>query len=1037
MQKLYLLLAALSALAPLASAQNPYEPAFDHAFADLDLSQTATGVLAQRGAYVLDPLPYDGTQGAPALTGDAWSVLYWQVTESYAGVPTIPAVTQIRASAQAVAAQGHVPIAVLWQPMDQLIEEDPSTGERLLELDGQDGQVFRPPFPGTARGAGAYAAPPPFKRIELFAAAALTSFVRDPESASTFVLDPGLFVVADGSSVGSVEIDLGNGWQPVALGQPITASGSGPVTARVRAQIGGATRHAAFELDLSASARLGGGEIPNITSGNDVSNPFEYTLGRRSFQATTAPSSFYTGDYAASYRWAAYLRSEHDGVIRNPVIIVDGFDTADYWPNWNGIYDESEAITTEKLYAQLDQEADGQPGLASALRAQGYDVVVVDYRDSQDFIQRNGLAVADAIEDIQNLMPADSTVAAVIGLSMGGLTSRYALLTLEADGGHRVDRYISFDSPHQGANVPIAFQFAIDRIDFIPEVAPLGFGNPIGYFRALFDTPAFRQLVYYNFETETTDPARADLYDWFDGRYPTQTRLNAAIANGGSAVAQRTSPQGTFAGQFGPEFEMVSFLFGVKVDFDGVPFEVGVEYDVDLMSAPARSNVSKPVFKSEPRICLPILGCAEIPIGGFFNNVRLANGYDSAPGSWRPTTGFPTLVPGGTPVPGGALLSAPHGPHIGIGDIRGFSLKFETLTALHTFIPTLSALDYEPPGTSRPSLQNNLFNNQDLYYNVLADVQNGQNTWKSRTPFDEIYFAGHPRYGDPNDNFDHVLNPQPGVIAFLFEQLANSGPVRYESQTLADGHRFTTDSDLHGTITQVGSNVYVEEGVTVRLFGNYTAGTGSTLRVNGTLVLHNGSSLDAKVNASGTGSQVVIPSGVTVQLLKDLTASNGATVANRGGTLVVGGGVTVELAPSAAPFATEPGSVFALGQGADVTLGVPAQIVGTPAAPVRFERSSQGARWGTLHVRGDGSTLRHVVLDGGTANVMVAADHVTVDRVTSRNGGRNLQTVYETDGSDSHGLRITDSLFEDATYYGLDLYFTHASVENAVVRRSG
>lgn len=108
MKTLLLALATLCALPQGAAAQvigpahpvdppsNPLEATFADAYAEIDLSETSTGVLAQRGTYLLSPTPYDGALDAPALTGDAWSVLYWQFTESYAAAPTIPTVGQIR-----------------------------------------------------------------------------------------------------------------------------------------------------------------------------------------------------------------------------------------------------------------------------------------------------------------------------------------------------------------------------------------------------------------------------------------------------------------------------------------------------------------------------------------------------------------------------------------------------------------------------------------------------------------------------------------------------------------------------------------------------------------------------------------------------------------------------------------------------------------------------------------------------------------------------------------------------------------------------
>ena len=54
----------------------------------------------------------------------------------------------------------------------------------------------------------------------------------------------------------------------------------------------------------------------------------------------------------------------------------------------------------------------------------------------------------------------------VIGPSMGGLISRYALNYMESIGvDHETRLYVSFDTPHAGANVPIGFQHMFNHLD--------------------------------------------------------------------------------------------------------------------------------------------------------------------------------------------------------------------------------------------------------------------------------------------------------------------------------------------------------------------------------------------------------------------------------------------------------------------------------------------------------------------------------------------------------------------------------------------
>ena len=166
--------------------------------------------------------------------------------------------------------------------------------------------------------------------------------------------------------------------------------------------------------------------------------------------------------------------------------------------------------------------------------------------------------------------------------------------------------------------------------------------------------------------------------------------------------------------------------------------------------------------------------------------------------------------------------------------------------------------------------------------------------------------------------------------------------------------------------------------------------------------------------------------------------SGGAFLANLGGTVEVPDQAQLVFEPSAGNIRIEAGALFRLGAESGLTFRKAVTMAGTAASPVRFERLAPGAAWGEVRLGGDGSSLSHVVLDGGTSNLAVYADNVTVDHVTSRNGDQTLRTNYEDDdGSFADGLVITNSLFEDATKYGLNLYFTSATVRNSTVRRAG
>ena len=251
------------------------------------------------------------------------------------------------------------------------------------------------------------------------------------------------------------------------------------------------------------------------------------------------------------------------------------------------------------------------------------------------------------------------------------------------------------------------------------------------------------------------------------------------------------------------------------------------------------------------------------------------------------------------------------------------------------------------------------------------------------------------------------------------------------------------------------STVVIPKGVNVVLDAD-AAGNPSTLFVNGTLLaspyagpgygtitLLGGSEISCRagsncqvgdltasgIGVSGAGACVLAREGGTVHLSGTSTFTSGGFFANKGGTFVLGDGAEIQMSSTASVPQIDPGSAFLLGDGAGIKLAAPStHLVGTAADPITFSRLTPGVAWGDIEIEGDGSTLQHVVFDGGDQNVLVAADDVTLDHVTSRNGDVGLSTHYEADLSNATGLVITNSLFEDATHYGLNFYFSSASV---------
>lgn len=142
-------------------------------------------------------------------------------------------------------------------------------------------------------------------------------------------------------------------------------------------------------------------------------------------------------------------------VLDKPIFLLDGFDPGD-------------TRNADLIYSLLNYGNSGD-NLGDIVRDEGFDIIVLNFPQyspeegiiidgGADFIQRNAMVFVELINQI-NALKVGTEKNVVIGPSMGGLISRYALRYMEMNNlNHDTRLYLSFDSPHLGANVPIGFQ---------------------------------------------------------------------------------------------------------------------------------------------------------------------------------------------------------------------------------------------------------------------------------------------------------------------------------------------------------------------------------------------------------------------------------------------------------------------------------------------------------------------------------------------------------------------------------------------------
>lgn len=227
-----------------------------------------------------------------------------------------------------------------------------------------------------------------------------------------------------------------------------------------------------------------------------------------------------------------------DSVLDKPIFIVDGFDPGD-------------GRDIAAIYNMLSYtDSNGvQQNMGDYVRQnEGFDVVVINFPTyvnlngntidgGADYIERNALSVVSVMQKI-NAEKVGEEQNVVIGPSMGGLITRYALCYMEQHNLQPDTRlWISFDSPHNGANVAMSIQYLMNYLGYgYPDIDPIKLAVD-----GMLRSKAAMQMLVDHIDAHGSGlpntPAGAPGYfDEFQARmaalgYPQSTR-NIAITNG-------------------------------------------------------------------------------------------------------------------------------------------------------------------------------------------------------------------------------------------------------------------------------------------------------------------------------------------------------------------------------------------------------------------------------------------------------------------------------------------------------------------------
>jgi hypothetical protein len=180
--------------------------------------------------------------------------------------------------------------------------------------------------------------------------------------------------------------------------------------------------------------------------GNNPANPETFEI--------TATQAF-NGNYAEGYMTILYANPALG--LRKPLIVAEGFDSG-HIINPESKTGESSIVDFKKYVNESQSNNLKELLLNNPL----YDIVYVDWKRGTDNIKKNAYLLKDIIRRVNTLKANAGSTAknVIIGQSMGGLITRWALKEMENAGEqHQTNLFISYDSPHQGANTPLAYQY--------------------------------------------------------------------------------------------------------------------------------------------------------------------------------------------------------------------------------------------------------------------------------------------------------------------------------------------------------------------------------------------------------------------------------------------------------------------------------------------------------------------------------------------------------------------------------------------------
>ena len=436
--------------------------------------------------------------------------------------------------------------------------------------------------------------------------------------------------------------------------------------------------------------------------------------------------------------------------IRKPIILVEGFDPEDRY-------------TVDSTYRVVNSRPPF-PSFSNRLHnAGGFDIVVLNFKNGGTYIQSNAFVLVELINQINKHKPHSEPLV-VIGFSMGGLVARYALTYMEEHGmDHETRLYVSFDSPHKGAHIPVGIQalVATFNLDAYVNLFP-GLGDVL----EMYKSPAAKQMLKYRISSPPVD-AGGELpinYRHLSfvhelqnlnkcNGFPKRTRNIAVSLGSWNGVGQRSN--GDLNGD------------GI-IDLQHAGFPT-VRVNISRSARP--NNYPQTIW--ELNICeLAGWSTFQASLGTTYSTTYPYFSQRSSYGDLGNFIDWPYLYYNSGSSPISSIYPSSISPRYWWYKNQepldfapgGFNPLYRRLVdVLNSNTETRCAFNYVDNGTFIPTVSALAFDTDDLFYNIQADANRLE-----KTPFDNII-------GITGDNTSHIRGQtsNPTIVNWLLNEINN------------------------------------------------------------------------------------------------------------------------------------------------------------------------------------------------------------------------------------------------------------------------